>query len=134
MLSADAVEDRQDVVLLYELSRQRDRLRDLELVVLVLVDDLASEDAAFRVDVLEVRVGASADGGIRGSRAGERNRPAERDAQARPAGNRGDLVLQLDRHRSRAIRGIGAAVGDDDLRPGGGERAEDGDEVCVTAT
>src|SRR5207302_4565314 len=86
VLRADAVEDREDVVLFDELSGQRDGLGDLELVVLVLVDDLAPEDAALRVDVLEVGVGAPGHGGVSGGGAGERNRAAARDRRCRYAG------------------------------------------------
>ena len=88
VLGADAVEDREHVVLLDELARQRDRLRDVELVVEVLVVDLAAEDAAFRVDVLEVGVRTPPDRAVGGSRAADGDRPADRDRGRRDTGRR----------------------------------------------
>src|SRR5882724_3809984 len=74
VLGADAVEDRQHLVLLDELARQGDRLRDVELVVEVLVDDLPAEDAALRVDVLEVSVRTAPDRPVRGGRPADGDR------------------------------------------------------------
>ena len=65
VLGADAVENGQNLILLDKLARERDRLRDVELVIEVLVDDLPAEDAAFGVDVLEVCVRAAADRPVR---------------------------------------------------------------------
>ena len=48
-----------------ELTGEQDRFRDVELVVLVLVDDPASVHAVLGVDVLEVRVGPAPDGAVR---------------------------------------------------------------------
>ena len=89
VLGADTVEDREDVVLLDELSRQLNRLGDVELVVFVLVDDLPPEDSALRVDVLEIRVRAAPDRGVGRRRPGDGDRPAQRDRRRRDTGSRG---------------------------------------------
>jgi len=61
VLRAGRVEDRDHGVRLYGLWRDLDRLRGVLLVVEVLVGDPAPEDAALRVEVLEVRLGTASD-------------------------------------------------------------------------
>ena len=100
MLGADAVEDGEHLVLLDELARERDRLRDVELVVQVLVVDFPAEDATLRVDVLEVRVGTAAHRSVRRSGTGDGDRRSERDLGRRDARCR-RRSAQRDRGRSR---------------------------------
>jgi len=84
MLGADAVEDREHVVVLDELPCLLDGQRHRVLVVEVLVDDLSPVDAAVVVDVAEVRVGADPD------RAEERRAPRQRHGAADRDRRRGD--------------------------------------------
>ena len=79
------VEDREDVVLLDELSRQLHGLRRVVRVVEVDVVDLPAVDAAVSVDVLEVRVGAVRDRAEERRRPGDRDRAADRDRRRRDA-------------------------------------------------
>ena len=74
------------LVLLDELSRQLHRLGRVVPVVEVAVVDLAAVDAALRVDVGEVRLGARADRAERSRLAGERHGAAEDDRRRRDAG------------------------------------------------
>ena len=89
LLGAEAVEDREDVVLLDELARLVDRLAWVVLVVLDEVGDLAVEDAAVGVDVTEVGGRALADSLVGGGDPGERDRPADHDlGRGHPGGAR----------------------------------------------
>src|SRR6266545_794154 len=100
VLGADAVEDGQHFVLFDELARQGDRLRDVELVVEILVVDLAPEDAAFRVDILEVRVRTPTDRAVGGGGAADGDCPADRDRARRDTGRRRGSA-ERDRGRRR---------------------------------
>jgi hypothetical protein len=97
VLRADAVEDGEDVVLLDELAREQHRLRDVELVVLVLEDDLAAEDASLRIHILEVGVGAAPDRRVGGRRAAQRDGAPESDLRRRHSG-------RCERERCRGDR------------------------------
>ena len=101
---AQAVEDREDVVLEHELVHHGGRLGRVVSVIEVGVLDLAPEDASVRVDVLEIRVGGRGDLAVAGSgrpgqglvaadenlgagnTRGRRGRPAARAGAARTAG------------------------------------------------
>ena len=111
LLGAEAVEDREDAVLLNELPRLLHRLRGVVGVVEVLVVDLPSVDAALRVvDVLEVAVGAVGDRLERRGGTAERIRPADQD---RGRGYAGRVV------------GLGACKADDERdEERAGEREE----------
>ena len=97
---AEAVEDRVHLVLEDQLVHHVRGHRGVVLVVQVLVGDLPAEDAAVRVDVLEVRVRGRRDLGVAG-----RGRPGERLVAA-----------DQDRRRGDPRRGRGQRGG---TRPGG---------------
>ena len=110
MLRARLVEDRKHVVLLHEAARLLNGQRGVEGVVEELVLDLAAEDAAFVVDVLEVAVGAVGDRLERRGGTAERIRPADQD---RGRGYAGRVV------------GLGACKADDERdEERAGEREE----------
>src|SRR5205085_10070460 len=77
VVRAEGVEEREHAVLLHELARREEGALRLVPVVQVLVRDLAAEDAAVVVHVLEVGIRALRDAGPGGGLAGERRRPAE---------------------------------------------------------
>src|SRR5438477_1996034 len=89
LLGSERVVDRKDLVVLDELTGLFDRLRRVVRVIVVLVLDAATEDAAVVVDVLEVGVGALRHRSVRGGWTAERGRPADQDllcGDARRAG------------------------------------------------
>src|SRR5205085_4815505 len=108
----ERVEQREDAVLLHELTRREERTLRLVPVVHVLVGDLPAEDAAVVVHVLEVGVRALRDPGPRGGLAGERRRSPEQDRVRRHAGSR----------LTCGARG-GGCDGGDERDCGGSERA-----------
>ena len=84
-LGAERADDREHFVLLHEPARQLDALSRVVGVVVIDPLDLPAGDAALavralrRVDIAEVRLHRRRDHAVRGRRAGERERAADRD-------------------------------------------------------
>src|SRR5512133_2749169 len=86
MLGADAVEDREDLLVLDELPRLQNRLGRVVGVVEVEVADLPLPDPSVVVHVLEVRICPAGDCGVRDLVAAQRHSRAEQDRVVRDAG------------------------------------------------
>src|SRR3954447_25807251 len=82
---AEAADDREDLVLLHELLRERDGLRRVVRVVEDLEIDLAAVDAAVVVDVVVVRLLRRRDRLVERRDAGDRKRATDVDAVGRDA-------------------------------------------------
>jgi hypothetical protein len=106
VLGADRVEDREDLVLLDELPGLVDRARGVVAVIAVEVADLAAVDTAVRIDVLEVRVRAGADGPERGRGTAERDGASDQDlVRGHARGAAGDATRRERDGRRREQRG-----------------------------
>ena len=106
VLRADGVEDREDPVLLHEPPRLLHGLRRVVRVVVEDVADLPSVDAATRVDVVEVRLGAGADRAERGRDPRQRHRASEHDLLRLHAGlgrERGRPERERGEHRPTRV-------------------------------